>query len=130
MAHDTSKQAAALGTGTPMERIGSMILLVREAPHGQAPAGLAEVNGLLDGALRHLAPVTVTNPAKVTAEVTDHHLNIRTFILIAHRVHLCITLSTAQHYAAGSCGRIKVELGATVAARTPSTPCYYCTAHR
>ena len=67
-----------------MEPIGPMVLLVREAPHGQALAGLAEVNGLRDRALRHLAPVTVANPAKITAEVADHHPDIRAFILVAH----------------------------------------------
>ena len=78
-----------------MERIGPMVLLVREAPHSQALAGLAEVNGLIDRALRRLAPVTIANPAKVAANIADHYADIRSLILIAHRVHLCITVAIA-----------------------------------
>jgi hypothetical protein len=113
-----------------MEPIGPMVLLVCEAPHSQALAGLAEVNRLLDRALLRRAPVTVANPAKVAAEVADHHPDIRAFILVAHPVHLCISVSTAQHYAAGSCGEIEVEPGAAAVERTALLPPAYCTAHR
>jgi hypothetical protein len=106
-----------------MQLVGPMVLLVRAAPHGQALAWPAEMHGLFGRALLRHAPMTIANPAKVAAEVADHHLNIRAFILIAHSVHLCTSVSTAQHYAVGSSGRIEVELGATmVAHHNPSTP--------
>src|SRR5689334_10014644 len=94
-----------------MQLIRPMILLVREAPHGQALTGLAEVNGLLDRALRRLAPVTVANPAKIATQVAHHYLDIRAFILVTHTVHLCISVSTAQHYAVDSCDGIEVTPG-------------------
>jgi hypothetical protein len=85
-----------------MEDVGQVILLVRGAPHGHTLADPAQVDRLLAGALRHFAPVPVANPAKIAADIADHHLHIRTLKLIAHRVHLCITDSTAQHYATGA----------------------------
>src|SRR5262245_35729011 len=82
-----------------MERIGEMILLVGRAPHSHTLADLAKVNRLLACALRHLAPVAIADPAEVTTEVADHHLNIRAFVFVAHSVHPCNTGSTAPQCA-------------------------------
>jgi hypothetical protein len=95
LTHDTGKQTTAVGTATPMEDIGPMILLVRGTPYGYAPAGAAEMCGLPIDALRHLAPVTVINPAKVATEIAGHNVYARRPDLITHRVHPCNTCSTA-----------------------------------
>jgi hypothetical protein len=100
IAHDAGKQAAAIDTAAAMEGIGQMVLLVRRAPHGHTVADPAEVNRLLACALRHLAPVTIADPAEVVTEIADDHLDIRAFIFVAHRVHPRNTRSTAPQCAA------------------------------
>ena len=60
-----------------MKCIRPMILLVREAPHSLLLARSAEVQVLLGRALRHLAPMTIADPAKLATEVANHYLDIR-----------------------------------------------------
>jgi len=55
------------------------------------------VNRLLAGAFGHLAPMTVAHPAEIAADITNHYADIGTLVLIAHSVHLCITVLAAQH---------------------------------
>ena len=110
--HDAGKQAAAIDTAATVEGIGQMILLVRRAPHGHALADPAEVNGPLACALRHLAPVTIADPAEVVAEVADDHLYIRAFICVAHRVH---PRNTQRHHSVQPCGK-RPPIGAVLVA--------------
>src|SRR5262249_6263702 len=95
IAHQAGKQATTIDTAVAMEGIGQVILLVGRAPHSHALADPAEVNRLIVYALWHLAPMAVADPAEVATEVADHHLNIRAFVFVAHRVHPCNTSQTA-----------------------------------
>jgi hypothetical protein len=90
IAHDAGKEATAIDTAAAMEGLGQMILLVRRAPYGHTLADLAEMNRLFAGALRHLAPMTIADPAKVAAEIASDHLDIRAFIFVAH-VYILVT---------------------------------------
>jgi len=95
--HDTGKQAATIGTGAAMQRIGQMILLMRGTPQRHAPAHFAQMNWLFTRTLGHRAPAIVAHPAEIVANIADHHADIRTLVLKAHSVHLCITVLAAQH---------------------------------
>ena len=55
------------------------------------------MNWLLTRTLRHRAPTTVAHPAEIAADITNHYADIRALILIAHSVHLCITVLAAPH---------------------------------
>ena len=80
-----------------MKYMGQMILLMRAAPQRHTLARFAQVNWLLTCTLGHRAPTIVAHPAEIAADITNHYADIRALILIAHSVHLCITVLAAPH---------------------------------
>ena len=97
ISHDTGKQTTAIDTGAAMKRLGQMILLMCGAPQRHILARLAKMNWLVSRTLGHLAPMTVAHPAEIATDITDYHGDIRALELIAHCVHLCITVLATQH---------------------------------
>ena len=97
LAYDTGEQATTIGTGAAMKHIRQVKLLMRGAPQRHILARLAKMNWLVSRTLGHLAPMTVAHPAEIAADIADHHADIRALVLIAHSVHLCITVLAAQH---------------------------------
>jgi len=80
-----------------MKHMGQMILLMRVAPQRHTLARFAQMNWLLTRAPGHRAPPTVAHPAELTADIAYYYADIRALVLIAHSVHLCITVLAAQH---------------------------------
>ena len=70
---------------------------MRAAPQRHTLALFAQMNWLLTRTLGHRAPTTVANPTEIAADITNHYADIRALILIAHSVHLCITVFAAHH---------------------------------
>jgi len=80
-----------------MKYMGQMILLMRAAPQRHTLARFAQMNWLLTCTLGHRAPTIVAHPAEIAADITNHYADIRALVLIAHSVHLCITVFVAHH---------------------------------